>query len=1068
MQIKIEDLRLKVSPSYSPDLFKLSKYDDFLDRLCWTREYQKEAIKNTCVYLLGWRYKNLLELAKENYENNPILREKYTKFSDFEKKIHLWNKLACNIDLATWTWKSYVIYWIAQIMLCEWKIDKVLVLCPSLTIEEWLIWKFRFLSSDKELCDTLPKDSNYRNPKIIQATQTIEEWCICIENIHATYKNTNSAIDDSLFWRWERTLILNDEAHHIYSKVNSDLKKWYEFISNEAFWFKYIVWFTGTPYIDNEYFPDIIYRYGILEWMEDKFIKKVDYIKDTDKRLDSTTRMQLVLHNHEEARRIYNRVKPITIFISKDIKHCEKDREYLINTLLKEQWWKREDIEKKVLIVTSDEKHKKNLDILKTVWDKNNPVEWICSVAMLTEWWDVPNVFQIVPSEERAFDSKLLISQVIWRWLRVPQEYKNEDISVIVLNHEKFKDNISHLVDEILEREDKIYSYPVNAEEKIKYAFPIYNLEYDEEQIEEAKTTDYKAPNFRDWFNLFSDDDEEDINITYWTIWTDNEEKKLITLKKETKTIDELTNEIYNKIQAWCIELENDWANEKELEKLNEIDYNQIYEKIKNSLDKKWLDKEKISIENSNKILQWFWVLKRFWSKNIRYNKEPKDVLELDIYDEENWIKKTWVALNSVKVWNAYVYYDEDSFTFSDEDDKQSLEILEDIAWRKYFCEVRNKYLHKTPFNIGIVLSNPENEFYKLLIDESNSDVIDWFFKSKDKWFYDLEYRRIQWTRTPKVWKFNPDFFIKSWNKILVVEIKWNESEKEYSRTFLQNKAKYQQAKKHFEELNKKLKEKWIDQIYYFNFCSPKDFRTLFKYLHNWNINQFTSRIEAAFEESLLKDSLVKEVEFFDDKELKTAFWLKWDNLEMDSKIYILTCEKNYFDNKDNDVYNFSWWELIKAFELELRNKLFDRIRENEELRENIISEEEWREEEKYINKKAIEYFSFTNERLDLWAMEMLLTYNETLVNYFKKEFSDSWFYVWKSFNNIDFDNCDINKIDKKVFKNLPNLIKLIRKKFRNDDFHWGRTVKKEDLEKLREIMIYDEWILVKLQDCFK
>ena len=71
--------------------------------------------------------------------------------------------------------------------------------------------------------------------------------------------------------------------------------------------------------------------------MEDKFIKKVDYIKDTDKRLDSTTRIQLVLHNHEEARKTYYKVKPITIFISKDIKHCEKDRDYLINFLFKEQ-----------------------------------------------------------------------------------------------------------------------------------------------------------------------------------------------------------------------------------------------------------------------------------------------------------------------------------------------------------------------------------------------------------------------------------------------------------------------------------------------------------------------------------------------------------------------------------------------------------------------------------------------------------------------------------------------------------------------------------------------------------
>jgi len=38
-----------------------------------------------------------------------------------------------------------------------------------------------------------------------------------------------------------------------------------------------------------------------------------------------------------------------------------------------------------VLIVTSDKAHKQNLEILKTVGDSQNPVEWICSVAMLTE-----------------------------------------------------------------------------------------------------------------------------------------------------------------------------------------------------------------------------------------------------------------------------------------------------------------------------------------------------------------------------------------------------------------------------------------------------------------------------------------------------------------------------------------------------------------------------------------------------------------------------------------------------------------------------------------------------------
>ena len=45
-------------------------------------------------------------------------------------------------------------------------------------------------------------------------------------------------------------------------------------------------------------------------------------------------------------------------------------------------------------------------------------VEFIFAVNKLSEGWDVDNVFQIVPAEEKVFNSKLLISQVLGRGLR--------------------------------------------------------------------------------------------------------------------------------------------------------------------------------------------------------------------------------------------------------------------------------------------------------------------------------------------------------------------------------------------------------------------------------------------------------------------------------------------------------------------------------------------------------------------------------------------------------------------------------------------------------------------------
>ena len=80
-----------------------------------------------------------------------------------------------------------------------------------------------------------------KNPRIIWATETIENGDICIENVHSTHKGTKTSIGDSLLENGPRTLILNDEAHHIYSKADRDVKKWFEFLSDTDYNFKYIV-----------------------------------------------------------------------------------------------------------------------------------------------------------------------------------------------------------------------------------------------------------------------------------------------------------------------------------------------------------------------------------------------------------------------------------------------------------------------------------------------------------------------------------------------------------------------------------------------------------------------------------------------------------------------------------------------------------------------------------------------------------------------------------------------------------------------------------------------------------
>lgn len=97
---KNEDLVLKVTPNIDPTGWDEAKYEAFIDELCQTREYQKDAIRATFRYLLGQKYKNLRELAKENFNLNDQIQERYGSWPGMERYLQFPDQLACSIDLA--------------------------------------------------------------------------------------------------------------------------------------------------------------------------------------------------------------------------------------------------------------------------------------------------------------------------------------------------------------------------------------------------------------------------------------------------------------------------------------------------------------------------------------------------------------------------------------------------------------------------------------------------------------------------------------------------------------------------------------------------------------------------------------------------------------------------------------------------------------------------------------------------------------------------------------------------------------------------------------------------------
>lgn len=324
INIRNTDLVLKFNDSAVNDI--LNKYETYLEAL-YNDDYSfhRDAVKSAVGFLLSQKYKTIEDLAKENYSRNPKIRDRYPSEDDYlsDNAIPLRKFKSCSMDLATGSGKSYLMFGIAQVMLCEEAVDKVLVLCPSLTIEDGLTEKFKTLNSRKELVDILRAiNPNYVQPEIKNASETILSNDICIENIHATYQRTGSSIEDSFKNEGQSVLVLNDEAHHIFSgEADSKDKKWIEFLKDKDYNFKYIVNVTGTPYFGsdkNDYFNDVIYRFGLKQAVEKGIVKKVD-AKTFDEYKEDKGYQQIWAVHKDNIKTYGDYVKPITIVVCASI-----------------------------------------------------------------------------------------------------------------------------------------------------------------------------------------------------------------------------------------------------------------------------------------------------------------------------------------------------------------------------------------------------------------------------------------------------------------------------------------------------------------------------------------------------------------------------------------------------------------------------------------------------------------------------------------------------------------------------------------------------------------------------
>ncbi len=846
---KTNELVLKIKKnSFDSTRYPLDEWERFIDILCGDRDYQKEAIKSCIIYLISDRYSSIEDLVEENFNKNDTLREKFNTIENYKQRLQLPKRKSGCIDLATGTGKSYVIYGIAQIALGLGIADKVLVLGPpSTTIEKGLTDKFNDLSSKQELRNAIPESSHCKSIEIIDANRTITSNCICIENINAIYSNTNSSIYDSLVYNGSSCLVLNDEIHHAYNKVlgnsaeSKSIKKWKEFLLDNSYNFKYIIGFTGTAYIDNDYFNDVIYRYSLKEAITDGFVKRVNYVdKNSDE--NENEKFQKILANHRRNQEVYSNIKPLTILVTKDIKTAKQLRTRLVEFLEQAGEF---GIEDKVLRVTSDPEDKKNVLRLPFVDDKEDPTEWIISVAMLTEGWDVKNVLQIVPMEDRAFNSKLLIAQVLGRGLRIPQDYPRAEVTVF--NHSRWSKNIKNLVQEVLELETTIKNGVIIGGERSKYHFTLYNISYKKEKQEVVIEKDVQTFNYKSYFNFDSEVFHKESEIDY--IKVGNQEipfKRTYSIERERFLISDILDKIeesfrIRKHERILLNIEGEQFSEENLPSREVIET-----MIRNSMKRVGLSGNYLGKSNRDKVISAFNTLLRKKPKSVSINKSPDDLFEILTSSKQSESVSITGLVNDTSIFYSTEYENEIL-------DKDSLELMKELSDdRRYRGSLFEEkvFAFKTPVDIIFTHGNPEEKFVRELLRNENAQCISSWVKSNNQSFYSIEYSIRKGSHSTNH-LFSPDFLIKiakdDMEFISVVEIKADGDDCD------ENVQKNKYAKQHFAFLNDELKNKGLKQFYLFNFLSPTNYAEYFEYLRNGLLTQgqFVSRLDNILEEKV-------------------------------------------------------------------------------------------------------------------------------------------------------------------------------------------------------------------------
>lgn len=915
--------------------FDFSEVEEYVRALTGDREYQYDAVKRILIYLWGGTYKSVTDLARENYRKKSAIQQRFHSEEHFLRLLPLPDRLSGVCHLATGTGKSYVMFAVAYLSILLGKVRRVMILGPSSTvIESGLREKFNeYLYGEKsaELKPCLPERCRHKVIKLLKCNDVIEDDSIVIENINAIYNKGDNSIGDTLFSHGGEVLVLSDEVHHAYSHLTfsgeavgydfTDVLKGSKEDREERLWMKYIreeplirrhIGFTGTPYNANEYFPDVICNYSIKDAVDEKIIKRINPIIRTetdegDNELTRTQRFEQIIDTHADNKKKYSysgrdgkpKVKPITIFINPTQAAAQRNTDEFVKALadvLKKKdpacgGLARSALEQvareKVICVISklgEAEYRQKLEQVEQVdpGKVGGKVEFIFAVNKLSEGWDVDNVFQIVPAEEKVFNSKLLISQVLGRGLRLPRRVNLGELQqnypvVTVTNHDRFAKHITELLDEVTECELRLSSQVLTdpGQKRFDRHFSLFNLTYlPAMRVVERSPEEAESNGIRRELILTPSSERLNVRVTYL------KGTKRFKLSKDFFTLDRLVLDMERRFRNTVFEssrfdfgdgiVTDHVPGRAEIERI-----------IASAMARAGIVGDRLSMENRQQIDLFF---------NQFLPKGKKKVLREHIEGEIEGVSTTDIQQSSVRAGSldhdASVFISED---YENELNEQNLFILKELtrskkqlplveAWlatggfhAEYIRQMvpfrhlyaANPSLFRTPQGLVILHHQPEQQFVFRLIEDSK--YVNAWVKSPDRDFYSIDYEYWKGGRNRVRRSFNPDFFIRMPIRdcrlripqdapaverlrhledqglealILVVEIKSDDDQSEETR------AKAQYARDHFKALNQRLREAnpadfpepfrtAIHQQYIFYLLRPADYAQWFGHLRS-------------------------------------------------------------------------------------------------------------------------------------------------------------------------------------------------------------------------------------------